>query len=190
MHLYIPEHIPSENKGEEAILYGFSDGLREQIKNVKVTVFSYEPDIDEKNFSSDIHVVDGITFRPPYKNNSRTAKLTTLLNCWLQILSFTVCYRLLGVKALYLFRGNNWRTLIEADIILVGHDGLFSDINLPFALIVKVLKKKSVIFGIGFDRFAFRVTEKLAPHILPLVDLIVVREKRTQRLSKFPDAKS
>lgn len=184
MYIYIPEHIPSENKGEEAILQGIYHGLKKQTSDLTISVFSYEPDVDKANYGSSFKVVSGITFRPPYGNISRPVKILKILSIWFKHFNFVICYRLLGNASFHLFKGENWRELIDADVIVVGHDAVFSDVNILYALLVKLLGKKATIFGVGFGKFRFKMIERLASKVLPFIDLVVVREKRTSTYFK------
>lgn len=183
MKIYIPEHIPSENKGEEAILRGIYQGLKERIPDITVSVFSYFPEVDRINYGKDIEVVGGICFRP-YAHKSAVLRVVDTCYIYLRHFLFMILFRLLGWKCLIFFRGENWKALLDADVILVGHDGFFSDLNLLFALFVKGIRKKTAIFGCGFGKFRFKITEKSAQLVIPLVDLVILREERTSNYLK------
>ena len=178
MKIYIPEQVPSMNKGEEAILRGILEGLKEQGINVELTVFSYVPEIDQVRFK-DFKVVDGITFRPA--GGGKIKRLAEAINIWARHLLFLITWKLLGKRSFFIFRDDVWRAYGEADLILVGHDGVFSDVNLLFAIFAKLLGKKHAIFGMGFSGFRSFWGRKLARFIMPLFDLIVLREERTLR---------
>ena len=178
MKIYIPEHIPSGNKGEEAILQGIYQGLKDQGKEVSISVFSKTPEIDKINFGSQFEVVDGITFRPTH-GKSIFLRILETVSIWLKHISFLITWRLIGKRCLYFFKGGNWKAYIDADIILVGHDGVLSDLNLLFALFAKGIGKKTVIFGCGFKGFRFRFSEKIAPLLISMMDLVTLREKRS-----------
>lgn len=178
MKIYIPEHIPSGNKGEEAILQGIYQGLRNQGKEVKISIFSYTPEIDKINYGNQFEVVDGITFRPA-PGKSMFLRVLETGEIWLKHFSFFLMWRLLGKKCLHFFKDGNWKAYINADVILVGHDGVFSDLNILFAIFVKGISKKTVIFGCGFKDFRFRLTERLAPFVISRMDLVTLREKRS-----------
>ena len=178
MKIYIPEEIPSGNKGEQAILEGIYQGLKDHDKDIRISVFSFHPEIDRINYSKKFKVVQGITFRPRSDKPS-FIKVLDMFNIWVKHLSFWLLWSVLKDKCLYFFRGDNWKAYSESDVILVGHDGVLSDINLLFAIFVKGIGKKTAIFGCGFKKFRFRITEKLAPYIMSKIDLVILREKRS-----------
>jgi polysaccharide pyruvyl transferase WcaK-like protein len=178
MKIYIPEHVPSRNKGEEAIVQGIYQGLRNQGKDVEILIFSYEPEIDRISYGSQFEVIDGITYRPMHGKNIFLRILETA-SISLRHFLFFLMWRLVGKASLKIFRGGNWRAYVDSDIILVGHDGVLSDLNILFALFVKGIGKKSTIFGCGFKNFRFKLTEILAPSIITKINLIVLREERS-----------
>ena len=178
MNIYIPEHIPSENKGEEAILQGIHQGLKEQVEEVSIAIFSNTPEIDRINYGKQFEIIDGITFRPA-PGKPVFSRISETIIIWFKHFSFLLMWYLLGKKCFYFFRGGNWKAYIDADVILVGHDGVFSDLNIIFALFVKGIGKKSAIFGCGFKNFRFKLTEKLARTIIPMIDVVVLREERS-----------
>jgi len=178
VHIYIPEEIPSGNKGEQAILEGIYQGLKDQGKDVFISVFSFHPEIDKINYSKKFKVVQGITFRPR-SDKPIFLKVLDMFNIWGKHLSFLLFWAVLKDKCLFFFRAENWKAYCKSDVILVGHDGVLSDINLLFAIFVKGIGKKTAIFGCGFKKFRFRITEKLAPYIMSKIDLVILREKRS-----------
>lgn len=180
MKIYIPEYVPSQNKGEEAIVHGIYQGLRNQGKDVEISIFSYTPEIDKINYGNQFEVVDGITFRPT-PGKSMFLRLLETASIWLRHILFLLMWRLFGKASLKFFRGGNWRAYIDADVILVGHDGVLSDLNILFAVFVKGLGKKSAIFGCGFKKFRFKVTERLASPIISKINVVVLREERSYK---------
>lgn len=183
MKIYIPEEIPSGNKGEQAILEGIYQGLKDHDKDIRISVFSFHPEIDRINYSKKFKVVQGITFRPRSDKPS-FIKVLDMFNIWVKHLSFWLLWSVLKDKCLYFFRGDNWKAYSESDVILVGHDGVLSDINLLFAIFVKGIGKKTAIFGCGFKKFRYKLTESLAHHIVPQIDLVTVREMRSYNYLK------
>jgi len=92
---------------------------------------------------------------------------------------YAACYSILGKSCLRFFHADVWRAYDNADIIIVGHDGVFSDANLLFAIFASMIGKKQVIFGMGFGGFKSVLARKMARFIMPLFDLIVLRERAT-----------
>lgn len=183
MNIYIPEHIPSGNKGEEAILQGIYQGLKDEAKDVTISVFSHTPEIDRINYGNQFEVIEGITFRPA-SGKGMFLKISETIVIWLKHFLFLLLWRFIGKKCLRCFRGGNWKAYLDADVILVGHDGVLSDMNLLFALFAKGIGKKGAIFGCGFKKFRYRLTESLAHHIVPKIDLVTVRELRSYNYLK------
>lgn len=175
MNIYIPEPIPSGNKGEEAILQGIYQGLKDQGKEVLISVFSNTPEIDRTNYGSQFKVVGGITFRPS-RDKAMPRRIIETFFIWLKHLTFLLMWNLLGKKCLYFFKAENWQAYADADIILVGHDGMLSDLNLVFALFAKGIGKRAVIFGCGFKKFRYRLAEILAPFVISMMELVTLRE--------------
>lgn len=174
--IYIPEVIPTLNKGEEAIIRGILQGFKEEGIDVDVTVYSGVPQIDQQRLP-DLKVIGGMTFRPG--NMGKVRKSIELARIWLYHFLFAFTYKVLGARSLKLFKGDVWRAYCESDLILVGHDGVFSDINLLFAVFVRLLGKKHVIFGMGFSGFRSVMGRKFARFLMPLFNLVVLREQGT-----------
>ncbi|MFH2067482.1 MAG: polysaccharide pyruvyl transferase family protein [Pseudomonadota bacterium] len=176
LKIYIPEHVPSLNKGEEAIVQGILEGFRLCGIQPEISIYSHTPEIDRQRFAGSFNVVDGITFRPT-KSDLIISRIISAVSIWGEHLLFLIFWRLFGKKALFFFRKSNWKSYAESDLILVGHDGAISDMNLLFAIYVKWLRKRSAIFGGGFRKFRFRLSEKIAAYALKNVDAVVVRQK-------------
>ena len=176
INIYIPEPIPSRNKGEEAILQGFIKGLKNQGCNSKISLFSYNQEIDQQNYTDNVEVIDGQTFHPK-PNRPLLFRVIETFTIWVKHFLFALTWQMFGEKTNYFFSKRYWRAYINADLVMVGHDGYISDLNLLFAIFVKLLGKRSAIFGGGFQGFRFSLTEYLAKYVLKMVDIIVVREK-------------
>ncbi len=177
-NIYLAESVPSLNKGEEAILRGIYQGFKMCGIEPELSVLSYTPEIDRKRYSEYFKVVDGISFRP-LKGSSNRPAIIKISSLWVKHFFFLILWRLIGPRSLYFFRKGNWRAYAEADLILTGHDGVISDLNLLFALYVGLLKKRSAIFGGGFNKFRLRFSEKIAPYALSKLDSVTVRQKST-----------
>lgn len=178
MKLYIPEYIPSNNKGEEAIVQGIHQGFKNHGIDVQISIYSYRPEIDRVNYGGQFKVIEGITFRPMRGKNILFRLLETA-SIWSKHCLFLLMWRLFGRASMKIFRGENWKAYVDADIILVGHDGVLSDLNILFALFLQGIGKKSTIFGCGFKSFKLKLTELLAASIIPRIDVVVLREKRS-----------
>jgi polysaccharide pyruvyl transferase WcaK-like protein len=178
VNIYIPEHVPSMNKGEEAIIRGILQGINDEGIFADVTVFSAAPHIDQERYR-DLTVISGVSLHPT--GIGIFNKAAELLSSVIKHSLFAVAYRIGGVNSLKIFKGDVWKAYANADLILVGHDGVFSDINLLFAIFVKSLRKKHAIFGMGFSGFRTTIAKKLAHRLMHLFDLIVLREEGTFR---------
>ncbi|PQP33282.1 hypothetical protein C6A36_00020 [Desulfobacteraceae bacterium SEEP-SAG10] len=183
MKIFIPEPIPSGNKGEEAILQGIAQGFINQGIDPDLSVFSYTVDLenDRRNYAGQFTVISGRQSFRPRPRSGRTRKLLETVSICLKHFSFALLYRLIGEKACFIFSKEYWRAYADAALIMVGHDGFISDLNLLLATFVKVIGKRSVIFGGGVKSFKLKITEVLAKYILTFVDIIVVREKHCYR---------
>lgn len=191
MKIYIPEPIPSGNKGEEAILQGIYQGFINQSVHPEITVFSYDVETDRKNYAEQFKVIGGETFRPR-PNMPKLKRSLALLLIWTKHFLFVLMYRCLAEKAYFFFRKPTWRAYGEADLILVGHDGFISDINLALAIFTKALGKPSAIFGGGFKGFRLKITERFASKVLNLTNVVILREKHCYdylKSLKVPDKK-
>lgn len=177
MKIFIPEPIPSNNKGEEAILRGILKGLDLCSFNAEVDLFSYDAQLDAKNYNNAVNLISGSTFHPKPKQNV-IFKIIEASDIWLRHFLFALLYRIIGEKVLFFFKEEQWKAYIEADLVFAGHDAHISDLNLPLVVFTKILKKKSVIFGGGFLGFKSRLSERFAGMILNRLDLIVLREKQ------------
>ena len=183
--IYIPESIPSENKGEEAILRGLIAGLKAINLDSEIYLFSNNQEVDSKNYGDDVKIVSGLSFRPSGgRGKSSFQRIIDVIKIWLKHIFFAVMYKTLKEKAFYFFKSENWKAYTEADVILTGHDGCISDLNIFFAMFCKALEKKVVIFGGGFKKFRFSITEKLAKSVISKIDLIVVRQKHSYEYLK------
>ncbi|MHA2282705.1 MAG: polysaccharide pyruvyl transferase family protein [Promethearchaeota archaeon] len=183
MKIYIPEPIPSGNKGEEAILQGIYEGLKENKKEKNISVFSYDHEFDKKNYGNKFKVVCGTSFRPS-PNQNKYQRIFETIEILIKHISFLCFYFFLKENCFFIFKAENWKEYISADLLLVGHDGMLSDLNLIFALFSKALGKKTAIFGCGFKKFRYKISEKLARFIIPKMGLVTLREKRSYNYLK------
>ena len=178
MKLYIPEHIPSGNKGEEAIIEGIHNGLKNLVPSLSISIFSFTPDIERMSLDKKFRIVSGLTFRAnTLIKKGMFFKILETAVIWLKHIFFLGLWTVNKRIALFFYKGESWKAYIESDAILVGHDGVFSDINLLFVLFCKGIKKKTAVFGCGFKPFRFGLSEWATKYILQKVDLIVLREK-------------
>ncbi len=181
--IYIPESIPSDNKGEEAILQGILQGLDKLGLKTELMIFSYNKPLDSHNYGNRVKIIEGISFRPRPKRQLFYRILETL-SIWLRHIAFLVIYRAIKEKCFIFFKSENWYAYHKADIIFIGHDGCISDTNLPFVVFAKLLGKKTILFGGGFKGFRLLISKFLAKYIMAKIDLIVVREEHTYRYFK------
>jgi polysaccharide pyruvyl transferase WcaK-like protein len=180
MRIFIPEPVPSFNKGEMAILEGTRRSFQ-KFADAEISLYSLFPDIDSERYNG-IHIIRGKPIIPwSEKPLTRFQKTNKLLRSFLVHLLFLSLYRLLGNRILALMKSDIWRAHTEADLIVVGHDGTF---NHRFAFVVwfcRRLRKRVVIYGAGVPSIKGTIKKKMARYALNSVDLVTVRETVSYR---------
>jgi polysaccharide pyruvyl transferase WcaK-like protein len=187
-HIFIAEEIPSLNKGEAAILMGILSTLR-FFNRLKVSLLSYNAKIDSQRYPNNVDIVDAAgDLHLPYFLIRGSSILTTILHflfCGLQHLFFMINWIILNRKVFNIMKAKLWKTYAEADVFLIGHNGvLLSTSSLSHFYIIplaKILRKTVVIYAGGAPLGAFRnsLWIRMQKMILNMVDLILLREDLT-----------
>ncbi|MCK9150774.1 polysaccharide pyruvyl transferase family protein [Methanobacterium alcaliphilum] len=179
--IIIAEEVPSQNKGEVAILEGIYESLK-KLGEFNIKLFSFHPDFDKREYGNKAQIIDVLNcFHMSFINNA-TSKLNKIFIfgfLTFQHFLFLFFYRLFGKRiALKIFKGNIWKEYLNVDLVIVGHDSLITAISyLPFVVFFKSLKKSVMIFGGGVGREGSTLWVFLARHILNKLDLITLREQ-------------
>jgi polysaccharide pyruvyl transferase WcaK-like protein len=145
----IPEHIPSSNKGEEAILDGLLRAL-ELCGEVSVTLFS-PPDyhaINARNYAGKARVVSGLNL---FESGAREPDQDRLKHyrTRLKLLLFAALARISPRVAGRLIRDDLLAAMADADLILAGHDGQLVPEQGCLLLAARIMGKPVALFGGG-----------------------------------------
>ena len=136
VQILIAEWIPSLNKGELAILLGMLETFN-TLGEHEVTAFSFMPAIDSERYPPSVKVCDvskSLHLGSTIFDGSRTSFLRALfLSITLHVL-FMILWILFRNRAIRIMRGNLWKHYVEADVILICHDGVSCALGfvLPF----------------------------------------------------------
>lgn len=160
MKIFLLESIPSFNRGEAAILYGMLESFK-TLSNPEVTILSHFPDEDKEFYGEDVTVLPNwFKFRGeyllPHKKPSFSQRLKSASFFYLRLITYSVCLRLLGRSFLRIVSDAHWLTFLTADLLIGGHDNLFStSVPTYFAVMTLmakyVLKKRIIIYGGSLD---------------------------------------
>jgi polysaccharide pyruvyl transferase WcaK-like protein len=182
--IFIAENIPSLNKGEETIL----DGMMESFKlvgDVTVTMLSGVPNIDAQNYGSRVRVLDFKIVDRDYAGNQLLASIRVLLRHLVFMALYLICHE----NVLRIMRGDLWKEYLNADVIIIGHDGTFGmggHFACPFILypiyipyIMKAIGKKVVLYGGSINQLEryYSLKRYLYKLALKKIDLVTLREQ-------------
>lgn len=178
IRVFIPEAIPSQNKGEVGIFVGIREGLR-AIGAATISLASHCPEADRAEYGPDVEL---------FADNVLTARSTAgklRQSAWLLVRQgcFAVAFGLFGSKALAVFRAPIWKALSEADLILFGHDNvLVGRFPLHLALIPLLARRLGipcVVYAGTVGPYAGWGTRWMTRRLLKGVDLVTLREKQS-----------
>lgn len=168
LKVFIPEPIPSLNKGELAILEGLREALNVYGK-YKLTVYSpplfFQDDL--RNAGNNYRVVSGTDlYDLEFKFSTSSRKRSRFYNIkiWGKLYLFSLIYRISKFVAYKLFQDDCFHALADCDLILAGHDGLMGPAQYQIVLAGKLLNKKVVLYGGGEDisgRKKFLIRKKI-----------------------------
>ena len=190
--IFIAEEIPSLNKGEEAILYGFLETFK-MLGDVEVSLFSLNPEVDRANYAN-IRIINGMGDLHLLNNLQQRSTFIKVLEstfALFQYLLFAIFCKVFGLNSVKIMKGEIWREYCKADLIIIGHDGTFSS---PFTQVLvfshicniflaRLLRKPVVvyagdaIYGAYIGIFKKKLWTILAKFLLNKVDLITLREE-------------
>jgi len=178
VEVFIPESIPSSNKGEVGIFYGIKQGLR-SLGDVSISLVTNDAESDAREYGPDVSLI---------RDNIVDAKSTIgklLQATWIVVrhLGFCALFFVFGQKVIYFLTKPIWRAYLKADLIVFGHDnmlvGRFSLELITVPLMARVLHIPCVIYAGTVGPFADRPSKWLTRLLLNSVDLITLRESRS-----------
>ena len=188
VRILIAEGIPSLNKGELAILVGMLKTF-EALGKVKVSVFSFDPSIDDERYPKKVRTVDlraDLFLGASSTQTSGSVGAMPTVFAAFQHFFFAFLYTIIGINALKVMKRPIWRRYCESDIIIICHDGVdyvggwilnFSPMYIT--LLAKALGKTIVIYGNGGITVKRKIWKNLAKYLLSYVTLITVRDEES-----------
>ena len=186
--IFIPEEIPSGNKGEVAILKGIKESLISLGFRPDISVLSpFYPDKDQEEYGNEFRVIDGCkSLHIPYGLTEKDISTKIFMSYWclIQHILFTVLYLFFRKKSTKLMKSEIWKEYVKADILLLGHDNLFANpfgsslffMNSYQILMARVIGKPCVILGASIGPFRYRFLEYIFKFILKKANIILLRE--------------
>ncbi len=175
LKIFIAEEIWARNKGEAAILWGMIESFK-LLGQTTVYICSYEPEIDAAEYGEEIQLIHDNYIEA----GNMFVKLLNFMWIILRHCLFLFLYPLLRNNTTRFMRSPLWKTYIDADIIVIGHDntlvghGSYTSLIIPY--IAKVLNKPVVIYAGTVGPFMDPITPLVTKHILNSVQLITLRE--------------
>ena len=187
-HIFYADYIPSLNKGELAILQGMLESFQ-YLGEVEVAVLSYDLKLDAPRYGSRIKVVVARkSWHLHGQLKSRLSKIFASIWVTLQYLFFLTIYKAIGVRALSLMKAEIWQEYVKADVIIMGHGGVFGIRGSPWLPVAfyplltlfsaKMLGKPIALYAgsTGLPRQPAWFLKKAAKFVLNRIDLIALRE--------------
>jgi polysaccharide pyruvyl transferase WcaK-like protein len=177
INFFLCERIPSENRGEAAILEGFVAGLKEAFGPYELTIYSMRLKYDEpyyRQFGRVVGIDDDFIVTKAYKRTRLT----------LQLLINSLLKRYFNFD--YPFKDPLYRCFADADVLLQGHDNVYRHkIKIKDALVAffaRQYKKILVIpaASIGPFEVSSKFKEKITMSVLESADLITLRDPQSK----------
>lgn len=177
--IVLAEIIPSLNKGEAAILGGIVESFR-CLGNTEFTIFSKWPKQDADRYRKyAVKVVRHEENRLLSSNNFLLRRIGDLFT----LVSFLSCAAVFGFrvsKLFHCFYDQNWQSLIDSDLVIMGHDNVvvtgFWTRQLATIWFAKMLNKRIAVYGASIGPVENNIIKLLTIYCLNKVDLITVRE--------------
>ena len=119
-NVFLFERIPSLNKGEEAILVGLVRSLKKIHREINITIYSDTPDDDKKKYSGLVNIIQ---YERLLYQNKKHLKLNKVIFILSHIV-FSLMYKIFKRLTFKLMNEIIWKTYIESDLILIGHDNM------------------------------------------------------------------
>jgi len=193
--ILIAENIPVLNKGELALLCGMIESFS-LLGSVKVKILSSSLEDDLIRYGDKLEIIDVSTSFHLKKdfNYSYIEKIILSSIITIKHIIFLIFYKIFGVKVTKIMPSELWRSYVDADLIFIGHNGIFgigsgllgnyfnllslsSYIYLPF--FGRILRKPLVIYGGSIPQYKNSIIQKWMSFLLNRIDLITLREKKS-----------
>lgn len=175
--IFLCERIPSENRGEAAILEGFVAGLKKVFDPYELTIYSMRLKHDKSYYSQYGNVIgidEDFIITRAYKRARLSFQL--LINGLLKKY----------FNSEYPFRDPLYRCFAEADVLLQGHDNVYRHkIKFKDALIAFFARQyNKVLFipaaSIGPFEISTKLRKKITMSVLESADLITLRDPQSK----------
>jgi hypothetical protein len=187
--ILIAENIPSLNKGEMAI-YGGMLEIFKTLGDYKVAMFSNSAAVDRERYKDNVEIID-ICKSLHILIEVKKPLPRVFVSLWaiIQHLFFLILYKVMGQRVLALFHQPIWRAYVDANIVIIGHNGAFGiggglgaslylmPIYIP--LMAKFMGKPVVIPGGSIPRpIKFkRMVSAFFRSVINKIDLVTLRKK-------------
>ena len=190
MNIFIMDSIHSFNRGEAAILYGMLEAFK-FLGKTDLTILSNFPDDDQKFYGKGVTVLPNwFNFRGEYvlsnKAQSRFKRLLSGVSFYARLVLYPVLFKIIGNFFLSIIKSKHWKTFLEADLLISGHDNFFSN-GVPTYFMVMtfvaryILKTPIIIYGASISPSAGKKRKRALITKLSLnnLDLITLREDQS-----------
>jgi len=185
INIFLCERIPSENRGEAAILEGMVEGLKQTFGKFSLTIYSMRLKQDHEYYG-EFGTVIGFDY-----SEGVTPSLVDRFKRY----AFSIKLLLNGLVKKYLnhnlvFSDELFSAFSTANIIFQGHDNVYRNkIKLKDALVVfyaKQHEKKVMIPGASIGPFKTMsfFHKKIVTYVLTNSDLITLRDKQSEKYVK------
>jgi len=151
VHIVIPESIPSLNKGEMAIFEGIREALS-VFPDKKITLYAAWYDIDRQRFDKEINIVNGIdlyNMAGSFSENPTEFGRIDYFKNWGKLVLFAMIARFSKKLAYFCMRDDLLLSFVNADLILVGHDGCLNPELFWFVFAANIIGTPAAIYGAG-----------------------------------------
>lgn len=174
--IFIPEMIPSYNKGEAAIFWGIVETLSIGGAPVEIILVSKNPEYDRKSYDKHAKIITESLL--PISIDGKFKKLLHFLKNAVTHLFFLFGYYLLGTQVTKLFPGPLWNAYIESDAVILGHDNAYSKFHNFLILFCRLLKKPVAIYGASILPYNYKgfFTRIFTRYCINSANLITTRE--------------
>ncbi|MCD4675931.1 MAG: polysaccharide pyruvyl transferase family protein [Desulfobacula sp.] len=154
INILMPEETPSLNKGESAILFGMLESFKALDQEINLTMFSFDPIIDENAYKDNVTIIDAKGIMPKcimFQNNSVIGKLLGYSLFFIKHILFLSIFKVWGKNVGNIMKRDVWSQYLDAEVIIMAHDSAFAPVYHSFlAIFFKFLRKKVVVFGASF----------------------------------------